>query len=154
MVFIGIDPGLAGGIAIIDDTTNSAIAYKYTPQKLIEVIQSLVNKEESHFTVEQVHAMPKQGVTSMFTFGVGYGTILGILLANGIVPLDAKPSVWKRTMRVTADKKTSIKKAQELFPNTSLLPTSRCRVPSDGLAEALLIAEYGRRVYKQKNKHI
>ena len=150
MIFVGIDPGLTGGIGIIDTDNNTAVAYRYTPDKLIEVLQTLVNKDNAHFTVEQVHAMPKQGVSSTFTFGTGYGMILGILRANGIIPQDAKPSVWKRKLRVTADKQTSIHRAMKLFPNTSLLPTSRCRVPSDGLAEALLIAEYGRLTYKQK----
>lgn len=149
VIFIGIDPGLAGGIGIINTEDNSAIAYKYTPDKLIEVLHTLVDKDNVHFTVEQVHAMPKQGVSSTFTFGTGYGMILGILRANGIIPQNAKPSVWKRKLGVTADKQTSIHKAMKLFPNTSLLPTPRCRVPSDGLAEALLIAEYGRLTYKQ-----
>lgn len=150
MLFVGIDPGLTGGIGIIDTDNNTAVAYRYTPDKLIEVLQTLVNKDNAHFTVEQVHAMPKQGVSSTFTFGTGYGMILGILRANGIIPQDAEPSVWKRKLRVTADKQTSIHRAMKLFPNTSLLPTPRCRVPSDGLAEALLIAEYGRLTYKQK----
>ena len=70
--------------------------------------------------------------------------ILGILEALEVSYELVKPQTWKSYVHVTSDKKTSIIKAQKLFPNTSLLPTPRCRVPADGLAEALLIAYYGK----------
>ena len=150
MKYIGIDPGLAGGIGIIGD--NSVEAYTYTPSNLINIIKSLNDEEDVLFFVELVHAMPKQGVTSTFNFGKGFGIILGILEAFNMRYSLVRPQTWKSNIGVTADKKTSVRKAQLLFPDTSLLPTPRCRVPSDGLAEALLIAEYGRRVSGNRSK--
>ena len=142
MIYVGIDPGLAGGIGIIGSEVN---AYAYSSQKLIEILKKLKEENESvEVFVEEVHSMPQQGVKSMFTFGKGFGTILGILEALDFKYELIKPQTWKAQMHVTSDKKTSIEKAQKLFPNVSLLPTPRCRVPADGLAEALLIAYYGK----------
>ena len=142
MVYVGIDPGIAGGIALIGTETNT---YLYTSQKLITILKKLKDDDESvKVFVEEVHSMPQQGVKSMFTFGKGFGTILGILEALDFKYELVKPQTWKAYVKVTADKKTSIAKAQQLFPDVSLLPTPRCRVPADGLAEALLIAYYGK----------
>ncbi len=152
MIYIGIDPGLSGGIGVIYPD-NTAISYMYKSSKLIEVIKSLVD-EDVYITVEQVHAMPHQGVTSMFTFGTGYGTILGIIEALGREYHLVNPQTWKKLIGVTFDKSTSIRKAQKLFPNVSLLPTPRCRKPSDGMAESLLIAEYGRRINNKQKQLI
>ena len=95
--------------------------------------------------VERVTAMPKQGVTSMFNFGVNFGFIQGLLTAYGIPFELVSPAKWKREFGVTSDKNTSIAVAQRLFPDVSLLRTERCRKPDDGIAEALLMAEYARR---------
>lgn len=153
MTFIGIDPGAAGGIAVLSDCTPSN-AYKYTSAKLIEVVKGCIQADSQHTEawVEKVHSMPGQGVASMFTFGTGYGQILGILEALGIPINLVPPSKWKSEVGVTHDKATSINKAQYLFPDISLLATPRCRVPSDGMAEALLIAEYGKR-FRSKEKY-
>lgn len=144
MIYVGIDPGLAGGIGVIRGDSDIK-AMKYEPKTLIELLKQFADDSHVQFFVEHVHAMPKQGVTSTFNFGMGFGRILGILEAFNRDYILVKPQTWKRAMGVTADKQTSIRKSQELFPQVSLLPTPRCRVPSDGLAEALLIAEYGRR---------
>ena len=144
VIYVGIDPGLAGGIGVIRSETD-IVSLKYTPQTLISLLKQFADDTQVQFFVEQVHAMPKQGVTSTFNFGMGFGRILGILEAFDRKYTLVKPQVWKRAMGVTADKQTSIRRSQELFPQVSLLPTSRCWVPNDGLAEALLIAEYGRR---------
>lgn len=144
MIYVGIDPGLAGGIGVIESDSNITV-YKYSPETLISLLKQFTDETQVQFFVEHVHAMPKQGVTSTFNFGMGFGRILGILDAFDKKYTLVKPQVWKKAMQVTADKQTSIQKAQELFPHVSLLPTPRCRVPSDGLAESLLIAEFGRR---------
>lgn len=142
MVYIGIDPGLAGGIGVL---RKEPIAYPYNSTTLIRILKELKEDNESiKVYVEEVHSMPNQGVKSMFTFGKGFGMILGILEALEVSYELVKPQTWKSYVHVTSDKKTSIIKAQKLFPNTSLLPTPRCRVPADGLAEALLIAYYGK----------
>ena len=100
--------------------------------------------KNTNCTVELVHAMPGQGVTSMFNFGKNFGFILGVLSACGLEPNLVSPQKWKRHFGLKADKKDSIEKCKELFPEVSLRRTSRCTTDSDGMAEALLIAEYGR----------
>lgn len=149
-MWVGIDPGQAGGIAIIHSDL-SVDVYPYSSDKLIEICKdTLIGASNIHVAVEKVHAMPHQGVTSMFTFGQGYGKILGILEAFGIGYELVTPQKWKGFFEIRADKQTSIRKAKFLFPDVDLRRTSRCRTDSDGLAEALLIADYVRLRDKEK----
>lgn len=152
MIYIGIDPGAKGGIAVINTEWKETISlHKYSDDTLIGILETL--EIENHILsmdtcvyVEQVHSMPKQGVASTFKFGVNYGKILGILRVYEIDVHLVTPSKWKKAMGVTSDKQTSINKAKELFPGINLIP-ERCRKEHDGIAEALLIAEYGRQQY-------
>ena len=85
--------------------------------------------------------MPGQGVASTFKFGKGYGEIIGVLATLGLGYRAISPAVWKREMGLQrAEKADSRRKAQELYPTASL-----ARVKDHGRAEALLIAEWGRR---------
>lgn len=97
--------------------------------------------------VEHVHAMPGQGVTSMFSFGENFGFIQGVLSSFGIPFELVHPRKWKKEFSITSDKNTSIEVCKRLFPDVSLLPTDRSRKESDGMAEALLMAEYARRKF-------
>ena len=90
--------------------------------------------------------MPKQGVTSMFNFGVSFGYIQGVIEAFEIPYELVSPQKWKKHFGLDNDKSKSIAKCKHLFPGVSLLPTERCRKDSDGMAEALLIALYAKRV--------
>lgn len=156
MIYIGIDPGANGGIAVINPDSRWPVwVSKYSDDVLMSVMETL--EVEGHILsmdtcvyVEQVHSMPKQGVASTFKFGVNYGKILGILRVYEIDTHLVTPSKWKKAMGVTSDKQTSINKAKELFPEISLIPR-RCRKEHDGIAEALLIAEYGRRGYEKES---
>lgn len=88
--------------------------------------------------------MPGQGVTSMFHFGKSAGYIEGVLKTKGI-PFDLiSPQKWKKQYDLHSDKEKSIAVCKELFPDVNLLRTSRCKKESDGMAEALLIANYGK----------
>lgn len=89
--------------------------------------------------------MPGQGVVSMFNFGKGFGWILGTLEAYSVSYELIRPQKWKKEFSVTSDKNTSIEVCKRLFPHVSLLPTERCKKDNDGMAEALLLAEYARR---------
>ena len=80
MVFIGIDPGKKGGIAVICD--NICKVYPYSDKNLIQTCW--IYRRDCFATVENVHAMPGQGVTSTFSFGKSFGYILGVLDAFGI----------------------------------------------------------------------
>ena len=89
--------------------------------------------------------MPKQGVVSTGSFMENFGFIKGLLTAYKIPFQLAEPTKWKKDFGVTADKNTSIAVCKRLFPDVSLLPTDKSRKDSDGMAEALLMAEYARR---------
>ena len=96
--------------------------------------------------VEKVGAHPGQGVTSMFSFGQSYGFILGVLAALGIGVQLVPPRTWKKEFSLIGkDKAASIEVCKRLFPGVNLLASEKCRKDSDGMAEALLMAEYARR---------
>lgn len=144
MTYIGIDPGKTGALAYIMDNVANVIPFD---EKLYKFALSGIANRGGHIRccVESVSAMPGQGVTSMFNFGKGFGWILGLLDAYGLSYELVRPQKWKKEFSITADKNTSIAVCKRLFPDISLLPTDRCRKDSDGMAEALLMAEYARR---------
>lgn len=153
--YLGIDPGLSGGIAYISEagavvkpapTMASAKGEEMDLCGMRSVL--LVAKAlGARAVIEKVSAMPKQGVSSTFKFGRGFGSWLGMLAALEIPFEYATPQAWQKVMLagLPRGKEASIQRAQELFPGVSLLPTAKCRKPSDGMAEALLIAEFNRR---------
>lgn len=157
MIYIGIDPGKNGGIAVINDKFPKPVnitVYKYSDDDLIDVIDgtkgssiAVHRDEEIKCVLEKVNAMPGQGVVSMFNFGQNFGFIQGVLKAYEIPFELVPPQKWKKEFSVTSDKNTSIEVAKRLFPGVNLKATDRCRKDHDGMAEALLIAEYGRRHY-------
>ena len=148
MIYIGIDPGKNGGIAFIGKQNYSIIPY--SDEKLLYTCKTVKNSNVICY-LEQVHAMPKQGVSSTFNFGVNYGFIQGVLKAYGIPYELVTPQKWKKEFSCTSDKNTSIEVCKRLFPNVNLKATDRCKKDHDGIAEALLIAEYGRRHYNGKS---
>lgn len=148
MLYIGIDPGQKGGIAVIEaqeGVRKAPRVFPYTDGALKGVC-AVCAKETALCVVEKVGAMPKQGVTSTFNFGKSFGYILGVLEANNIPYELVTPKKWKKHFSLDDDKKKSIQTAKRLFPGVSLLPTARCRVESDGMAEALLLALYAYRL--------
>ena len=151
MIYIGIDPGKNGGIALISSKKCFVHVLPYSNDSLLLWLRGAKNTSECIAYVEAVHAMPGQGVTSMFNFGKNYGYILGVLEAYRIPIMDVTPQTWKKYMEVTSDKNTSIDLCKRLFPDINLKATERCRKDHDGMAEALLIAEYGRRHYSGKS---
>jgi len=145
MIYVGIDPGADGGIGVIDTLEDSAENFLLTTDKLIEVLH---RPGKMKVMLEEVHAMPKQGVTSMFNFGKNFGVILGILEAMR-VPYDlVTPRKWKAEFGLNGDKKKSIECCKRLFPCIDLKKSDRSKKDHDGMAEALLLAEYGRRKLK------
>ena len=154
MIYIGVDPGKNGGIGIIRVENNqlvSASAYVFDETMLINMLFELRCGSDVMCTLEHVHAMPKQGVSSTFNFGMNFGFIQGVLKAYGIPYELVTPQKWKKEFSCTSDKNTSIEVCKRLFPGVNLKATERCRKDHDGMAEALLIAEYGRRHYNGKS---
>jgi crossover junction endodeoxyribonuclease RuvC len=86
---------------------------------------------------EQVHAMPKQGVTSVFSFGRSRGVVEGVIAALELPSLAVPPSRWKRDLGVTADKTACRAVASRLLPAGASCWTLK---RDDGLAEAALLA--------------
>lgn len=142
MIYIGIDPGASGGIGVIDTKEGTAHSFPYSDFALYQILHGCsVDK----CMVEKVGAMPGQGVTSMFNFGKAYGYILGALDMMQISYELVVPKTWKKEYGLTSDKQQSIECCKRLFPTCDLRRTSHCRKEHDGMAEALLIAEYARR---------
>lgn len=144
---IGVDPGKTGAIAIITDTgrlVDIEDMPDVTGAALGAAIRTLLNDlaplEIAAAWVEEVHAMPRQGVSSTFTFGAGYGAILGALGALGVPVHHVTPAKWKRTQRVTADKSSSRQRACELWPEHAAMFR---RVKDSDRAEAALVARHG-----------
>ena len=143
MYYAGIDPGKNGALAIIYPDGTAHV----TPLASLELTTVLkaLSKERHRVCLEQVHAMPQQGVTSTFTFGMHYGWIKGILDAYNISYQEVAPQKWKRSYALDRTKQKSVDVCRKLFPEVSLKPTERSKVDNDNMAEALLLAEYGRR---------
>jgi crossover junction endodeoxyribonuclease RuvC len=158
-IHLGIDPGKQGGLAFIVPTETGPCVYDAMPMPLSGneidpvVIADLVKvhllSDAVHATVELVGAMPKQGLSSTFTFGKGYGTIQGILAALGVSFELVTPQKWKGAVLAgtTKDKDAAIAWCRRAYPYANLIPAG-CRVPHDGIADAICIAEYGKRTFK------
>jgi len=144
---IGIDPGLSGGIAVIDNGHVIAIhkmpVVKSGSKREIDpyIFTDILKQYDGHFvaTIEKVHAMPGQGVTSMFNFGMGFGTLKGALAALSIPILFATPQAWQKGLFSGIDaklgKKRSIVYCKSRWPNVGKW--------TDGTADAACIALYG-----------
>jgi crossover junction endodeoxyribonuclease RuvC len=157
--FIGIDPGKTGGIGIITPDKIEAIETPINAKKEIdisyintylalEVILRAKTNTRIFCCIEKSTAMPKQGVVSMFKYGVTYGKLIAILEILQIPYEEVLPRKWKKDFSLDSDKRKSIITAQKLFPAMrGQFTTERGRI-KDGAAEALLLAEYARRIYK------
>ena len=150
-VYCGFDPGKDGALAILgyrDDPVLVPFGEEEYAAWLCRL--SLLTRngiDGSVFcVVEHVGAMPGQGVTSCFSFGRGFGFILGLLTANCIPYELGRPEKWKKEFGCTSDQNTSIEVARRLFPGVDLRRTPKCTKPHDGVAEALLMAEYAKRL--------
>lgn len=146
-IFIGIDPGKSGGIACIDTETGIRYTEPYSDKALIDMCRHESYNKTEHIMccLEKVGAMPGQGVVSMFNFGQSVGYIKGVLESFRIPYQEITPQKWKREFGLTSDKAVSAEVCRKLFPDIDLLATPRCKKPHDGMAEALLMAEYARR---------
>ena len=144
MLYIGIDPGKSGAMAMISDLTKERALIRFDESVYAKVLRECI-PEETKACLEHVGAMPGQGVTSMFNFGQNFGYINGLLEAFQIPYELVRPQKWKKEFSITGDKNSSIEVCKRLFPGVDLRRTERCRKDDDGLAEALLMAEYARR---------
>lgn len=102
-------------------------------------------QDSIYVVIEKSQAMPKQGVSSTFKVGVGYGIWLGLLVAIGIPYTEVRPHIWKAKMLAGTgkDKGASILRAKQLFPQIS---GELNLVKHHNKAEALLLASYGQQL--------
>lgn len=145
LICVGVDPGKKGGYAVID--MDGARCYPWDDARFVEDMRPLARRLDGRTMacVEKVGAMHGQGVRSMFTFGKSAGFIEGVLAALGIGYQLIPPKTWKAEFGLNSDKADSIAVCKRLFPGVNLLASEKCRKDSDGMAEALLLAEYARR---------
>lgn len=157
MIVIGIDPGLKGAVASIS-TSGQVIRVFRMPiikvgKKNVIDANLLCNffekraKAIRHIFIERVHSMPGQGVASCFTFGMGYGILQGLCAGLHLPHTLVLPTTWKKVMcrDVPKGKGASILVAKRMWPDVNLLPTPKSKKDDHGIADALCIAEYGRR---------
>jgi len=143
-IILGIDPGAGGGLASWYDNEMCAVKMPATEKDICDWAADFCETGAFAY-IERVHAMPGQGVTSMFSFGRNYGFLRGCLIAHGIPFEEVTPRTWQKTFGLkkakgetpTAWKNRLKAKAQQLFPELKVTLAT---------ADALLIAEHGRRV--------
>jgi crossover junction endodeoxyribonuclease RuvC len=143
MRYLGIDPGKAGGIAVIDDEFTMAWKMPSTERDIYELIRTL-SQAGAFAYIEEVHAAPGNGVSSMFTFGMGYGGLRMALIAAGISFATVTPQRWEKYFRIkkqpsyTARKNALKARAQELFVDIKMTLS---------ICDALLIAKFGQETH-------
>ncbi len=157
---IGIDPGVAGALAAITsdglDLRVMPVAaaggkQQYDERVLVEWLTPYAIRR-AHVFIECVHAMPGQGVTSMFSFGMGYGLLRGICSGLGLSYELVRPQEWQHAMLMGQPLGSEYLVASRLWPNAEWRASDRCRKPHSGLVDAALIAEFGRRKIGMGNR--
>lgn len=159
--YIGIDPGASGALSAIvtkDGVITSHQTVEFKTAGLDGYINSLWSLKILNIKkviVEQVHAMPGQGVTSMFTFGKNFGEILGALKALGIGYELVPPQKWQKELGVVkptatkAERKKAIsEKIIAVYPETGSLIRGPKGGYKDGVADAFGLAHYAYKIYK------
>ena len=147
-IYIGLDPGKKGAMAIMgySNTTGERYMMKIIPFDPQEYIKTLKQFNGATVCIEQVHSLPREGVKSVWSFGQTYGWLLGVLDAVGLSYQTVPPNLWKKDFSLLrAEKKQSIEVCKRLFPGVELKRTDKCRTDDDNMADAALICEYARR---------
>ena len=154
MRFVGIDPGYSGGIAVIEGSDSVEV---YTmpitgtgKDKLVDaaVAAEIINGKDTFAIIEKVGTRPGQGVSSQGRFMRGFGQLIGALQVIGVQWDWVPPQTWKKAILAGCGdkgKKATIAWCKRMFPDVNLIP-ERCRNEHDGMADALAMAEYGRRM--------
>ena len=161
MLIIGIDPGISGSICFFKDgkildviemptmTEGKKNKKQVNGSQIYNEILKKVNKLETNdirVIVEQVSAMPGQGVTSMFNFGQSYGILKGICSAMQLPIYFVRPAKWKKYFNLlNSEKDASRTRAIEIFPYFS---SQLSKKKDANKADAILIASFYYETYK------
>ena len=157
MIYIGIDPGLDGGIAVLMHRTQSV--YKtpviggkdYDIGAMRKILATLKDLDSIFVVIENQISMPGQGLTSTLQTGKGFGIWLGLLAGLGLPYQVIGAKQWQTKLftgvKGTLDTKAKSEViAKRLFPDVDFRKSERATKANDGLTDAILIAEYGRRI--------
>ena len=153
MKVIGIDPGLNGAIAVLKDNKVKEIfdvpvmpegkknKRQLNSAQLVKLLKDIIHdNEDVVVVVENVSAMPGQGVTSMFNFGQTFGAIKGICAALGLPIFFVRPAKWKKHFDlINSSKDSSRTKAIEMYPSLSDQLSKKKDVNK---SDAILIARF------------
>ena len=161
MLIIGIDPGISGSICFFEDgkildviemptmTEGKKNKKQVNGSQIYNEIFKRVNKFEKNdirVIVEQVSAMPGQGVTSMFNFGQSFGILKGICSAMQLPIFFVRPAKWKKYFNlINSEKDASRTRAIEIFPYFS---SQLSKKKDANKADAILIASFYYETYK------
>ena len=161
MLVIGIDPGISGSICffqegkIIDVIEMPTMTEGKKNKKQVngsqifnEILERIKNidKKDIKVIIEQVSAMPGQGVTSMFNFGQSFGILKGICSAMQLSMYFVRPAKWKKYFNlINSEKDASRTRAIEIFPYFS---SHLSRKKDSNKADAILIASFYYETYK------
>ena len=161
MLIIGIDPGISGSICFFEDgkiidvvvmptmtdgkknkkQVNGSQIYNEILKRIIKI-----EKQNVRVIIEQVSAMPGQGVTSMFNFGQSFGILKGICSAMQLPMYFVRPAKWKKYFGlINSEKDASRTRAIEMFPYFS---SQLSKKKDSNKADAILIAYFHHETYK------
>ena len=161
MLIIGIDPGISGSICFFEDGNIIDVVEMPTmaegkknkrqvngSQIYNEILKRVnkIEKQNIRVVIEQVSAMPGQGVTSMFNFGQSFGILKGICSAMQLPMYFIRPAKWKKYFGlINSEKDASRTKAIEMFPYFS---SQLSKKKDSNKADAMLIASFYYETYK------
>ncbi len=161
MLIIGIDPGISGSICFLEDgiikdvlemptmTEGKKNKKQVNGSQIYNEISFRIKKYEKKnikVVIEQVSAMPGQGVTSMFNFGQSFGILKGICSAMQLPIYFVRPAKWKKYFNlINSEKDASRTRAIEIFPYFS---SNLSKKKDSNKADAILIASYFHETYK------
>lgn len=148
MIYIGIDPGAKGAMALITDNAKLPEIVPFDRENYIDRLRLVFYEEaECICCIEAVHSITGQGIKSSFEFGKSFGWLLGLLDTLAIPYQPIAPQKWKKEFGLTSDKAQSVAVCKQLFPGINLLRTERSRKEDDNCAEAVLMALYAKRKF-------
>ena len=161
MLIIGIDPGISGSICFFEDgkileviempvmTEGKKNKKQVNGAQIYNEFSKRINSKDNEIRVviEQVSAMPGQGVTSMFNFGQSFGILKGICSAMQLPMFFVRPARWKKYFNlINSQKDASRTRAIEIFPYFS---TQLSKKKDSNKADAILIASFYYETYQK-----
>ncbi len=151
MRVIGIDPGVNGAIAVLSKAGSMLDMEPMPESGPIGLLKFFKEEWIGHVFLEKAQAFRGQGVSSSFNYGQHFGELVGMLQVMALPFTLVAPRNWTKQMHMGTSNKLEAKvrsaqAAQRLFPSVNFLRTVKCKKPHDGMIDAILIAEYGRRI--------